>query len=104
MDPSNEFSTSSLVNGKVYTADYAPPTPAKMTAAVSDMEIAYTDAAGRTLPDYTELGAGDISGMTLTPGLYKWGTGVSINNGVTLNCQGNSNAVFIFQISQDLTV
>jgi hypothetical protein len=32
------------------------------------------------------------------------GTGVLINNGVTLNCQGNSNAVFIFQIAQDLTV
>jgi hypothetical protein len=42
--------------------------------------------------------------MTLTPGLYKWGTGVVINNGVTLNCQANTNAVFIFQIAQTLTV
>lgn len=104
LDSSTQFSTSSLVTGKIYAADYTPPTPAVMTTAVSDMETAYTDAAGRTLPDYTELGAGDISGMTLTPGLYKWGTGVMINTGVTLDCQDNKNAVFIFQIAQDLTV
>ncbi|MFH1907066.1 MAG: ice-binding family protein [Chloroflexota bacterium] len=102
MDSSNEFSTSSLVTGKVYAADYAVPTPAKMTTAVSDMETAYTDAAGRTLPDATELGAGDISGMTLAPGLYKWGTGVLITTGVTLS--GGANDVWIFQIAQDLTV
>jgi hypothetical protein len=75
-----------------------------MTTAVSDMQTAFTDAAGRTNPTATELGAGNISGLTLTPGLYKWGTGVIVNNGVTLNCQGNSNAVFIFQIAQTLTV
>jgi hypothetical protein len=104
LDSSTEFATSSLVTGKVYAADYAPPTPTRMTTAVSDMETAYTDAAGRTLPDATELGAGDISGMTLAPGLYKWGTGVLINTGVTLDCQDNANAVYIFQIAQDLTV
>ena len=103
MDASNEFSTSSLVTGRIYAADYAPPTPAKMTTAISDMETAFTDAAGRTLPDFTELGAGDISGMTLVPGLYKWGTGVLITNvGVTLS--GGANDVWIFQIAQDLTV
>ena len=97
MDASNKFSTSALVTGKVYAADYAPPTPANMTTAVSDMETAYTDAAGRTLPDFTELGAGDISGMTLAPGLYKWGTGVLITGaGVTLS--GGKNDVWVFQI------
>ena len=104
MDASNEFSTSSLVTGKIYAADYAPPTPAKMTTAVSDMETAFTDAAGRTLPDFTELGAGDISGMTLVPGLYKWGTGVLITSGVTLSGSGCANDVWIFQIAGDLTV
>ncbi len=102
MDSSNQFATSSLVTGKIYASDYTPPTPAVMTTAISDMQTAYTDAAGRTLPDKTELGAGDISGMTLTPGLYKWGTGVLINNGVTLS--GGANDVWIFQIAQDLTV
>ena len=69
--------------------------------AVLDMEAAYTDAAGRSLPDFTELYAGDISGRTLVPGLYKWGTGVSINTNVTLN--GGPNDVWIFQIAGDLT-
>ncbi len=103
MDATNEFSTSSLVTGKLYAADYTPPTPAKMTTAVSDMETAYTDAAGRTETSIvTELGAGDISGMTIAPGLYKWGTGVLISTDITL--EGDSNAIWIFQISGDLTV
>lgn len=102
LDASNEFATSAIVTGKIYAADMATPTPAKMTSAIGDMETAYTDAAGRTSPDFTEVGAGDISGMTLTPGLYKWGTGVSVNSDVTLN--GGSNDVWIFQIAEDLTV
>lgn len=102
-DSTNTFSTSSLVTGNIYAADYTPPTPSMMTTAVSDMQTAFTDAAGRTLPDFTELGAGDISGQTLIPGLYKWGTGVLITSaGVTLS--GGANDVWIFQIAQDLTV
>jgi hypothetical protein len=102
-DSTNVFSTSSLVTGQIFAADYAVPTPSNLTTAVLDMMIAYTDAAGRTLPDHTELGAGDISTMTLTPGLYKWGTGLHIDNrGVTLT--GGANDVWIFQIAQDLTV
>jgi len=103
MDASGTFSTSSLVTGRVYAADYAPPTPTKMTTAVSDMETAYTDAAGRTLPDYTELYAGDLTGQTLTHGLYKWSTGVLVSaGGVTIS--GSATDVWIFQIAQDLTV
>ena len=102
-DSSNTFSTSSLVTGKIYAADYTAPTPTTMTTAISDMETAYTDAAGRTETNIvTELGAGDISGKTIAPGLYKWGTGVLINNGVTLS--GGANDIWIFQIAQDLTV
>src|SRR3989344_5730221 len=102
LDASNQFSTSSIITGKTYAADYEVPTPSVMTTAVSDMETAYTNAAGRTLPDYTELGAGNIDGMTLTAGLYKWGTGVTIPTGVTLS--GGANDVWIFQIAQSLTV
>jgi hypothetical protein len=102
-DPTNIFSSSSVVTGNVYAADYSSPTPAVLTTAVSDMETAFTDAAGRTTPDFTELGAGDISGQTLVPGLYKWGTGVLITNaGVTLS--GGANDVWIFQIAGDLIV
>jgi hypothetical protein len=102
MDASNQFSTSSLVTGKVYAPSYAAPTPANMTTAVSDMETAYTDAAGRTLPDATELGAGDIGSMTLAPGLYKWSTGVLIPTDVTLS--GGADDVWIFQIAETLTI
>ena len=102
MDASNEFSTSSVVTGKVYASDYTPPTPTKMTTAISDMETAFTDAAGRAA-DYTELYAGDVTGQTLTPGCYKWGTGLLISAaGVTIS--GAAGDVWIFQIAQDLTV
>lgn len=102
MDSSGEYATSDQVNGRVFAADYAAPTPSKLTTAVSDMETAYTDAAGRSDPDVTELGGGDISGLTLDPGLYKWGTSVVINEDVTLN--GSSDDTWIFQIAGDLTV
>jgi len=101
-DSSNTFSTSALVTGKVYAADYTPPTPTIMTTAVSDMETAYTDAAGRTNPTATELGSGNIGGMTLAPGLYKWGTDVTIPMNVTLS--GGVDDVWIFQIAQNLTI
>jgi len=101
-DASNVFSTSSLVTGKLYAANYAVPTPANMTTAVGDMYTAYTDAAGRSLPNFTELFAGDISGQTLAPGLYKWSTGVLMSTNVTLS--GGPNDVWIFQISGDLTM
>jgi hypothetical protein len=66
------------------------------------MQIAYTDGAGRTNPTATELGAGNIGGLSLAPGLYKWGTGVTIPTNVTL--AGGANDVWIFQIAQNLTV
>jgi hypothetical protein len=66
-----------------------------------DATIAYNYMAG--LP----LGAAlpsDLSGLTLTPGLYKNASTVALNSGtVTLDAQGNSNAVFIFQIGTTLT-
>jgi len=102
MDSSNTFSTSAKVTGKIYAADYTAPTPTTMTTAVSDMQTAYTDAAGRTNPIATELGAGNIGGMTLAPGLYKWSSNVIISSDITL--AGGSNDVWIFQIAQNLTV
>ena len=96
LDASGEFSTSTLVTGKVYAASYASPTPAILTTAISDMETAYGDAAGRTSPDFTNLGTGNISGMVLAPGLYKFTTGVVINSaGVTFS--GGPNDVWIIQ-------
>jgi len=103
MDASGTFSTSSLVTGSVFAAHYTDPTPTKMTTAVGDMETAYTNAAGRSSPDFSELYTGNITGKTLTRGLYMWSTGVLISAaGVTIS--GTSTDVWIFQIAQNLEV
>jgi len=95
------FSTSSQVTGNVYASDYAVPTPSNLTTAIGDMETAYTDAAGRVTPDYVELATGDISGLTLAAGLYKWSNTVTILSDVTL--LGGPNDVWIFQIGGGIT-
>ncbi|PKL74218.1 MAG: hypothetical protein CVV27_21635 [Candidatus Melainabacteria bacterium HGW-Melainabacteria-1] len=97
MDASNTFAKSPMVTGRIYAANLTPPTPTKMTTAIGDLATAYTDAAGRAIPDFAELGTGQIGGLTLVPGLYKWGTNVLISTDVTLN--GGPNDVWIFQIS-----
>jgi hypothetical protein len=105
MDVGNTFSTTTpatLVTGRVFAADYHTPTPANLTTAINNMETAFVDAAGRAIPSATELGAGNISGLTIVPGLYKWGTGVLINSDVTL--AGSADDVWIFQIGQGLTM
>jgi hypothetical protein len=104
LDASNQFSHTPIVTGKVYAANYAVPTPSKMTTAVSDMKTAFTTANGIVFPaPKVQMYAGDISGRTLRPGLYKWSTGVLITNvGVTLS--GGPNDVWVFQIAQNLTV
>ncbi len=96
------YATSSQVVGKVFAADMVAPTPINLTTAVNNMVTAYTDAAGRPSPDFTELGAGIIGGQTLTPGLYKWSTAVTIPTDVTIS--GGANDVWIFQIAGNLTM
>ena len=96
-DPTNVFSRSTQVTGKVYAGNYASPTPNNLATAISNMEAAYTEASKRNV-NYTDMYTGDISGQTLTPGVYKWNTDVSINSDVTLN--GGPNDVWIFQISK----
>ena len=94
------------VSGRTYTVDAAGPLPCAvndatfLTAAVGDMGFAYDDAAGRLYPDVTELGAGEIGGLTLQPGLYKWGTGLLITTDVTL--AGGPNDVWILQVAGTL--
>ena len=101
-DSTNVFSNSTQVVGKVYAANYAVPTPSNLTTAISNMESAYTDAAGRPTPDFLELGTGNIGGKTLAPGLYKWTSTVTIPSGVTI--AGGANDVWIFQTSGDLSM
>jgi ice-binding like protein len=98
--------TCTEVTGTVYSDDAAGPSPCSLvapstlTAAVLDMQAAYTDAAGRITPNFTNLGAGNIGGMTLIPGLYTWGTNVTIPTDVTLS--GGPDDVWIFQIAGNL--
>ena len=100
-DSSNTFSTSTQVSGRVYAANYMPPTPADLTIAVGDMMTAFTNAAARP-PDFTELGGGNVDGMTLVPGVYRWTTALPITTDVTLS--GNATDVWIFQIAQTLAL
>jgi len=96
-----------MMTGTIYSVNKAGPLPCRvtdptlLTKAVDDMEIAYTNAAGRKNPNFTNLGGGKIGGLTLVPGLYKWSAGVSISKDVTLS--GGPNAVWIFQIAGALT-
>lgn len=92
--------TSAQVIGDVFAADNDPPTPTELTTAVADMQAAYTDAAGRATPDFLDLGAGSIGGLTLVPGLYQWASTVSIPTDIVL--AGGADAVWIFQITGDL--
>ena len=99
--------TCTEVTGKVYSVDAAGPKPCSikdpilLTVGVFDMQSAYTNAAGRA-PGVTELGAGNIGGLTMGPGVYKWSSNVIVPSTVTLN--GGPNDVWIFQIAQNFSV
>lgn len=95
------YSTSDQVTGFMYAADSTEPTPTNLTATISEMEAAYADAAGRTSPDFLELGLGTLDGLVLEPGLYKWAGTVTVNAPITLD--GGSGDVWIFQMGGGLT-
>jgi methionine-rich copper-binding protein CopC len=83
------------VIGQIHAGDSAA------AAAKASLLAAYNDAVSR-------LGAAvlpaDLSGLTFTPGLYKNSTSVMLAAGnLTLDAQGNPNAVFIFQMGATLT-
>ncbi len=94
------------VTGTIFTVDAAGPLPcrvtnaSKLTTAVSNMQTAYTDAAGRSNPNFLNLGAGNIGGKTLTAGLYKFTTAVVIPTNITIS--GSSTDVWIFQVAGTL--
>jgi hypothetical protein len=96
------YATSPQVTGKIYAADMASPTPVNLTASVENMITAYNDAAGRPSPDFLELGTGNVGGLTLSPGLYKWTSTVTMPTDLVIS--GSANDVWIFQISGDLTM
>ena len=85
-----------IIVGTIHSAD---PTAA---AGIADLTTAYNDTAGRTLCATTV--AGNLGGRTLPPGLYKSTSSLEISSGdLTLDAQGDSDAVFIFQTASTLT-
>jgi hypothetical protein len=91
------------VIGNTYTVDATGPLPCRitdaprLTTAVLNMQAAYTDAAGRPDPNYLNLGAGNIGGLTLTPGLYKWTGTLLIPTDIEI--AGDKDDVWIFQVA-----
>lgn len=68
--------------------------------AQNDLTIAYNDAAGQA-PD--ESISGDLGGLTLEPGVYNASSSIGLTGTVTLDAQGDPDAVFIFQVGSTLT-
>ena len=87
-----------VINGTLYAAD-----PAGVAAqAKADLTDAYNDAAGRPPGIVTNA----LAGLILPPGVYSSGSTMSIAVGgvLVLDAQGDSNAVWIFQVGSALTV
>jgi len=99
----------SQVIGTIYTSSAGGPSgsvvdPVMLLAAKGDLTIAYNDAAGRTpVPtgDFLNPNGGNIGGLNLIPGLYKF-TGTALITGTDVTLTGGPNDVWIFQIAADL--
>jgi len=95
VSPGNTVTGSPIVNGTMHLGDAAA------AQAQFDLTTAYNDAAGRTVGAIAV--AGNLGGQTLAPGLYKSATSLAISSGdLTLDAQGDANAVFIFQMGSTL--
>ncbi|KAJ7916050.1 hypothetical protein B0H13DRAFT_2451204 [Mycena leptocephala] len=99
-DVSKQFWSSTQVDGRLMGSTDALPTPGLLTTAVLDMQTAFTDAMNRPNPNFVGLKAGLIGGSILSPGLYKWTTGVTISTDITI--AGGAADTWIFQISGTL--
>lgn len=100
--------TAAQVTGTIYAVDGAGPAgsvnnPALLTTAKADLTAAYLDAAGQTT---TGVISADLGGQTLTPGVYEDNDApdsLSLTGTLTLDAQGDPNAVFIFKSGSTLT-
>ena len=97
-----------VVDG-IFTAPPAPGTTATFTTAtnaLTDANTAYLSMSPASKPGGTDPGAGELGGLTLTPGIYKSSiaTFKITNQDLILDAQGDPNAYWIFQMSAGLTV
>lgn len=103
--------TAGEVAGITYAVDatgpgFAVPNAVLLTAAKGDLTIAYNDAAGRTpIPTgpFLNPGSGNIGGLTLVAGLYKFTTTAEIT-GSDVTLTGSATDVWIFQIGTSFNV
>src|ERR1043166_2232880 len=96
ISPGTALTGAPTVNGTLHLGDGVA------SQAQLDLTTAYNDAAGRTVGAVTV--AGNLGGQTLAPGLYKSTSSLEISSGdLTLDAQGNANAVWIFQMGSTLT-
>ena len=99
------FPPAIIVNGAIYASDdISPPGIAAMLIqAKQDLTNAYLFAEGATSPAPATV-SGDVGGTTLAPGIYKSTSTLMIQSGnLTLDAQGDANAVWIFQVASDFT-
>ncbi len=99
------FPPATIVNGAIYASDdITPPgTPAMLLQAKTDLTNAYMAAEAAVSPAPVTV-SGDQGGKTLSPGIYKSTSTLSIANGnLTLDAQGNPDAFWIFQIASGFT-
>jgi hypothetical protein len=97
------------VTGAIFTAPPIPGTATSFaiaTQALLDTNAAYLSISPASMPGGIDPGAGELGGLTLAPGIYKSNSGTfAISNGnLTLDAQGDPNAVWIFQTAAGLTV
>jgi hypothetical protein len=97
------------VTGAIFTAPPMPGTAtsfAVATQALLDTNAAYLSISPASMPGGIDPGAGELGGLTLAPGIYKSNSGTfTISNGnLTLDAQGDPNAVWVFQTAASLTV
>ena len=98
-----------LVKGGIYTAPPFPGTSSSFAIAQQaalDATALYNSISPAAMPGGIDPGAGQLGGLTLPPGIYKSASGTfGITNGnLTLDAQGDPNAVWIFQCAAALTV
>lgn len=95
------------VNGSVFCAPPAPGTASSVaiaTQALADAQTAYNALAA--LPPGSDPGAGQLGGLVLAPGVYTAASGTFgiTTADLTLDAQGDANAVWVFQSAAALTV
>lgn len=101
VSPGNAITGFGLGEGTINGAQHAGDAVA--LTAQSDLTTAYNEVAGRSLCFVTV--ADNIGGMTLAPGLYRSTSTLAISSGeLTLDAQGDPDAIWVFQMASSLTV